>query len=126
MPESTALVLYVEDDRINILLMEEAFRRLPAWRLHCVERGAEALAWLAHTRPVFALIDMQLPDMNGIELLTRLRALPGCQALTCVAVSADNPAPLVRAAREAGFADYWLKPVDMARFELALAATQAP
>jgi CheY-like chemotaxis protein len=114
------LVLYVEDDRINILLMEATFADFPGWRLHCVETGREALAQLDALRPTFALIDMGLPDMSGLELLPRLRRCAAGAGLMCVALSADNPPDLVRAAKAAGFAEYWLKPVDLKRLRAAL------
>lgn len=126
MPETPSpLVLYVEDDRINILLMQEAFVELPQWRLHCVETGAEALAQWAGLQPTLVLIDMRLPDMSGLELLKALRAQPGGAALRCVAMSADNPPEWVRAARAAGFEDYWLKPVDPTKLRTALSPPQA-
>jgi CheY-like chemotaxis protein len=126
MPEfPPAVVLYVEDDRINIVLMQEAFAAIPGWRLHCVETGREALAQLDALQPALALIDMRLPDMNGLELIAALRRLPAGRELRCVALSADNPPEVVKAARAAGFADYWLKPVDTAKLLPALAAGRA-
>ncbi len=120
-------VLYVEDDRINIVLMEEVFRRLPAdWSLECVEDGAQALAALAERRPDLLLVDMNLPDMNGLELLARLREQdPALSTLCCVALSADALPEQVQAARAAGFCDYWLKPIDVLQLADALRALDA-
>ncbi|MCF8206919.1 MAG: response regulator [Methylotenera sp.] len=125
MPERAApLVLYVEDDRIHLILMEEVFRLLPGWALRCAETGAEALAALAECRPTLALVDMHLPDMTGLELITQARAdaalAPALQAMRWVALSADDPGSVVRAAREAGFDDYWLKPIDVPKLQAAL------
>ena len=125
MPErATPLVLYVEDDRIHLILMEEVFRLLPGWELRCAETGEEALAALAECRPTLALVDMHLPDMTGLELIAQARAQAGSAAAAAgmrwVALSADDPGPVVRAAREAGFADYWLKPIDVPQLRAAL------
>lgn len=122
MPDRAApLVLYVEDDRIHLILMEEVFRLLPGWELRCAENGAEALAALAECRPSLALVDMHLPDMTGLELIARAGAGGAApQDMRWVALSADDPASLVRAAREAGFHDYWLKPIDVPRLQAAL------
>jgi len=117
---STHQVLYVEDDRINIILMEEVFRLLPDWTLVCAEDGAEALGVLDEISPGLVLIDMNLPDMSGMDLLARLRADARWQALPCVALSADNDDQQVRAARAAGFIDYWLKPIEVPRLKAAL------
>lgn len=113
-------VLYVEDDRLNIVLMEEVFRRLPGWTLDCVEDGAEALQALQEIRPDLLLIDMNLPDMNGLELLARLRGDVRLAALPCIALSADALPEQIEAAQAAGFTAYWLKPVDVPRLVEAL------
>jgi len=118
------LVLYVEDDRIHLILMEEVFRTLPGWELRCAETGAEALATLADCRPDLLLVDMNLPDMTGLELRARVAADGGLAAALAgarwVALSADNPGEVVRAALAAGFADYWLKPIDVPRLQASL------
>lgn len=115
--DSAPQVLYVEDDRINIVLMEEVFRRLPGWQLICAESGAEALDLLAAAPPpTLLLIDMNLPDTNGLALFQQLRARPHLAELPCVALSADDQPELVQAALCAGFSDYWAKPIDVPRF----------
>jgi CheY-like chemotaxis protein len=113
-------VLYVEDDRINIVLMEEVFRRLPGWTLDCVEDGAQALLALQEISPDLLLVDMNLPDMNGLELLARLRAETRHGELPCVALSADVLPEQVESALAAGFRAYWLKPVDVPQLVRAL------
>lgn len=113
-------VLYVEDDRINIVLMEEVFRRLPGWNLDCVEDGAQALHALREGKPDLLLIDMNLPDMNGLELLARLRAEAPHAHLPCVALSADALPGQIAGALEAGFMAYWLKPIDVMQLAQAL------
>ena len=118
MPDRAApLVLYVEDDRIHLILMEEVFRLLPDWELCTAETGAEALQTLAERRPALVLVDMNLPDMTGLELRQRVAAdadlAVALSDTRWVALSADNPGSVVRAAREAGFDDYWLKPIDV-------------
>jgi len=125
MPDRAApLVLYVEDDRIHLILMEEVFRLLPGWELRMAETGAEALAALAEERPAVVLVDMNLPDMTGLELRARVAAdaalAAALQGVRWVALSADDPSSVVRAAREAGFDDYWLKPIDVPQLQNGL------
>jgi CheY-like chemotaxis protein len=117
-------VLYVEDDRIHLILMEEVFRQLPGWQLRCAETGAEALQALAEQRPDLVLVDMNLPDMTGLELRRQAVAdaslADAVRRSRWVALSADDPSAVVRAAREAGFADYWLKPIEVPQLQRAL------
>jgi len=124
MPDSLPpQVLYVEDDRIHLILMEEVFRQLSGWQLRCAETGAEALQALADRQPDLVLVDMNLPDMTGLELRERVvgdASLSAALQARWVALSADDPSALVRAAREAGFDDYWLKPIDEQHLQRAL------
>lgn len=124
MPDSLPpQVLYVEDDRIHLILMEEVFRQLSGWQLRCAETGAEALQALADRQPDLVLVDMNLPDMTGLELRERVvgdASLSAALQSRWVALSADDPSALVRAAREAGFDDYWLKPIDVQHLQRAL------
>jgi CheY-like chemotaxis protein len=131
MPDrAVPLVLYVEDDRIHLILMEEVVRMLPGCELRCAETGAEALEMLAQCRPDVLLIDMNLPDMTGLELRARVAADAGLSAALegtrWIAMSADNPGEVVRAARAAGFADFWLKPIEVQRLQANLQALLAP
>lgn len=122
-------VLYVEDDRLNIVLMEEVFRLLPQeqqWQLDCAETGGEALALLGRQGADLLLVDMNLPDMNGLQLLAALRADAGLPQPPCVALSADAMDEQIAAARTAGFVDYWLKPIDIHQLLAALRRQFAP
>nr|WP_316641443.1 response regulator [uncultured Roseateles sp.] len=113
-------VLYVEDDRLNIVLMEEVFRDAPQWELLVAETGAEALQCVEDEAPALLLVDMNLPDMNGLQLLQALRLQQPRALPPCIALSADALPEQVAAARAAGFADYWLKPIDVPALQAAL------
>jgi PAS domain S-box-containing protein len=109
------VVLYIEDEPLNVLLMEEVFRTQPGWTLHVAHDGASGVELASKVRPDLVLIDMNLPDMNGLEVLGRLRSQPATARLLCVALSADAMGEQIAAARAAGFDDYWTKPIDLTR-----------
>jgi len=115
-------VLYIEDDRIHLILMGEVFRRLPGWTLHGVESGEEALQWLNDRPADLVLLDMNLPDMSGLELHRRLCEWQGARRVPCVALSADADELQVQRTRDAGFVDYWHKPIDVLHMQAQLAA----
>ena len=106
-------VLYVEDEPINVLLMEEIFRRQPAWTLLVATDGQQGLQLARSHHPDLLLIDMNLPDMNGLEVLQQLRMDAATKNLRCVVLSADALPDQVSAALAAGFSDYWTKPIDV-------------
>ena len=116
-----ARVLYVEDNPMNAELMVSLFALRPSYRLLVVDTACRALSVARDFQPDLLLLDMQLPDMDGRQLLDSLRQLlddpapgkPAWSRVPAVAVSADAVAEHVAQARGAGFADYWTKPLDL-------------
>jgi signal transduction histidine kinase/CheY-like chemotaxis protein len=106
-------VLYIEDDEVNTILMEQVFMTQPEWTLITAGTGAEGIAAAVRQRPEVVLLDMNLPDMTGQEVFKRLRADPRTRQIPCVAVSADALPAHVRRTLAAGFDDYWSKPLEL-------------
>jgi CheY-like chemotaxis protein len=115
-------VLYVEDNRVNAVLMQAVFETQSRFSLTVAETGAEAVSALATLRPCALMLDMHLPDTDGIALLQRLRRLPGLAEVPAVVVSADAMPADIERALASGFSDYWTKPLDVARVLPGLAA----
>jgi two-component system, OmpR family, response regulator len=68
------------------------------------------------------VLDANLPDMHGHDLLGQLRRLPGLGEVPAFMCSADAmPEDLARA-RSAGFLDYWTKPIELPKVSAALQA----
>ncbi len=106
-------VLYVEDDEVNTLLMEQIFATQPSWSLSTVATGTEALQSAAREGPRLILLDLNLPDMTGFEVFRRLQADPRTKHIPCIAVSADAMPAQVRKTLAEGFDDHWAKPLDL-------------
>ena len=109
-------VLYIEDNPLNVLLVEELLSRREHTRLRCAPDGKSGVAAAHEMRPDLVLIDMQLPDFDGFEVLRRLRTDSTLGATRCIALSANAMADDVARARAAGFDDYWTKPINFAQF----------
>jgi CheY-like chemotaxis protein len=112
--ERALSVLYVEDNPVNVMLVRELVGLRPNVALQVAADGRSGIEQALQQRPELVLVDMQLPDMDGHELLRRLRArqLPSC----IIALSANAMPDAVQRARDAGFDDYWTKPIDIAQF----------
>jgi len=109
-------LLYIEDNEVNLLIVSELMRQREDLQfLSAVDGGSGLAAARAH-QPVLILLDMQLPDMDGHEVLRRLRADPATAGIRCIALSANAMPEDIRRALEAGFDDYWTKPLDLKGF----------
>lgn len=108
-------VLYIEDEPLNMVLMEEVFRSRPQWTLLAADDGASGMRLARESQPDLVLVDMNLPDTNGLALIRRLRSDPQTRPLLCIALSADALREHIDAALAAGFDDYWTKPIDVPR-----------
>jgi PAS domain S-box-containing protein len=109
-------VLCVEDNPVNLQLVREVFALRPQVRLRTAIDGASGLAAAVAEPPDLVLLDLQLPDINGIEVLRRLRAEASLDSCTIIALSADAMPEHISHARAAGFDDYWTKPIHFDRF----------
>jgi PAS domain S-box-containing protein len=113
-------VLYVEDNPVNALIVGELLARRSDLSLHVATDGASGVAQAAALRPDLILLDMQLPDFDGFEVLRRLKAQPDTAGIPCIAVSANAMPQDIERALQAGMSDYWTKPLDLKAFMAAL------
>jgi CheY-like chemotaxis protein len=106
-------LLYVEDNRINALLFEEALRPHAGFELRIAEDGREALEIVGDWRPDVLVLDAHLPGDSGHEVLRRLREQPALRSAPAYMCSADAMPEDVQRALDAGFCGYWTKPLDI-------------
>jgi CheY-like chemotaxis protein len=110
------------NQNIRILIVEDApflrhaFVRL--LRLHGFEvmeaiNGREALERVHDFRPDLVVTDLMMPELDGVELIRRLRGDPRTSNLPILAITADPSGTTEQRARQAGAADFLTKPVDM-------------
>ncbi|MCU0952477.1 MAG: PAS domain-containing protein [Burkholderiaceae bacterium] len=109
-------LLYIEDNPANSALVEQFLHFRPRVKLYQAADGATGLVMAAVCQPDLILIDIRLPDMMSDEVLKQLRLQPETREIACVAVSANAMPHDIESALAAGFADYWTKPLDVARF----------
>ncbi len=113
-------LLYIEDNAVNLLLVAELVKLRPNLTLLTATDGASGVAAAQARAPDLVLVDMQLPDFDGFEVLRRLREDPRTAGLRCIALSANTMPDDMQRARELGFDDYWTKPVRFQPFLRAL------
>jgi PAS domain S-box-containing protein len=122
-------LLYVEDNPANLMLVEDLVARRPDIRLLSATDGIHGIE-IAHTsRPDVILMDINLPDISGIEVLRILTQDSATAHIPVVALSANAMPRDIEKGMKAGFFRYLTKPIKVNEFmdtlDVALKFAQA-
>ena len=109
------LILIVEDNDKNRKLVRDVLQ-FKGYRTLEATTAAEGLALAAAQRPDLVLMDIQLPDMDGIAALGRLRGAPDTASIPVVAVTAQAMPGDRERILDAGFDGYLVKPIAIREF----------
>ena len=104
-------ILVVDDEPAWLKSMTHILRR-EGYQVKAVESAAEALALLVKYRPDLIVSDLRMPDMNGFDLLDKIRHLPKISATPVVFFSALDDFHAKKVARELGATACLQKPYD--------------
>ena len=108
-------ILIVEDNEKNLKLVRDVLRFKGYATIEAMT-AADGLRLAREAQPVLILMDIQLPDFDGITALTKLREDPATRGIPVLAVSAsampEDRAKIVAS----GFDDYITKPIDIKSF----------
>jgi CheY-like chemotaxis protein len=109
-------LLYVEDNPANLSLVERLIARRPELRLLTALAGRLGIEMARQHQPEVILMDINLPDLNGIDALHAIRNDPASAHIPVIAISADAmPHDIVRGL-QAGFFEYLTKPILVKEF----------
>lgn len=111
LPEGT--VLYIEDNPANLKLVRQALAKHPQVTLLEAHNGSLGLDLAQAHLPDVILLDINMPGMNGLEVLARLKAEPATRDISVLALTAAAMEKDVQQARGAGFEEYLTKPVNI-------------
>jgi len=105
-------ILYVEDNSDNRTLVR---RVLMAENYNLVEAGSarEALEELRAARPNLILMDINMPDVDGYTLTTKIKSMPGFEKVPIIAITANVMRGDREKTLEAGCDGYIQKPIDI-------------
>ena len=109
-------VLCVEDNPASLRLLEQILSGRTKARVIAARLPQLGLELAAQHRPELILLDINLPDMDGYEVLRRLQAMEATRGIPVIAISANALESDIKRGREAGFLDYFTKPLDIPRF----------
>ncbi len=99
------------DDSPTILLSLSAVLTQAGYASMQASGGEVALAKLQATKPDLVITDLHMPGMDGIELIRRIRGLPGCRFVPILMLTTESQAERRAEARTAGATGWLVKPV---------------
>ncbi len=113
--ESTqsACILSIEDNLSNLRLLEVILRARPGITLMPAMQGSVGLDLARQHRPDVILLDINLPDISGREVLARLKDSPLTAGIPVIVLSADATDSQIERLRLAGATAYLTKPLDV-------------
>jgi PAS domain S-box-containing protein len=115
-PPARGTVLYIEDNRANLGLMQDILDYRPQVQLLWAREGAAGLELARRHHPDLILLDIHLPDMPGDEVLRQVQSDRHLRATPVIVISADATLTQIERLRTAGAWDYLTKPLDVPRF----------
>jgi len=105
-------ILVVEDDNsLSVLLRLIMKVQQDDWDVSSAATGLEALAQVERLKPDLILLDIMMPEMDGLEVARRLHGDERYQNPKIVILSALSDPDTQRRAQEAGVLEYWTKPI---------------
>ena len=108
--EQSIDIVYVEDDPINAHLMSVIIKDMTNHHLVIARTGKEGLDLILQQLPDLVILDLSLPDIDGYEILERMRAHPQAKKIPAVALTAMAMMDVIKRGKTAGFDDYLVKP----------------
>jgi CheY-like chemotaxis protein len=119
-------VLYIEDNEMNVRLVARLLEQRPDVRLMTAGRGRQGIDLAREHRPALILLDLHLPDMDGVDVLRAIRADASLGQTPVVVLSAEAEPSLPAEMQAAGAQGYLLKPLDFNEFFAAIDAGLPP
>jgi CheY-like chemotaxis protein len=108
---NTQSILYIEDNPSNLALMEAVIARIPKLAMLSAPNAETGLDMAKSHLPDLILMDINLPGMDGVEALNKLRSQDKTKNIPVIALTAAAMPHEIERGIEAGFEQYVTKPI---------------
>ena len=108
-------LILVVDDLVDNLVIISLNLQQQGYRVVTAANGEEAIRVAALSRPDLILMDIGMPQLDGLEATRRIRESEALRTVPVIAVTAFSTGGFRRAAYDVGFDGYLVKPIDFAR-----------
>jgi signal transduction histidine kinase/ActR/RegA family two-component response regulator/type II secretory pathway pseudopilin PulG len=114
---SNKTILYIEDNLLNLHLVEQILEmHRPSIKLITNMYGKNAVQFAIDYNPDLILLDLDLPDIHGSEVIKLLQEEPRTSKIPVIILSADAMTKQIKQLMEAGAKNYLIKPIDVVQF----------
>jgi len=110
-------LLYIEDNAVNLTLVEDILADYSEIKLISASTAITGINMALSQNPNLILMDINLPDIDGVEALKRLKKFKSMQDVPVIAISANAMKKDIDRAMSEGFKAYIAKPFDIERFK---------
>jgi len=115
--QNNGTILYIEDNLSNIQLVEQILKmHRPSINLITNIYGKNAVQFAIDYKPDLILLDLDLPDIHGSEVIKLLHAESRTSEIPVIILSADAMTKQIDLLMKAGAEDYLIKPIDVVQF----------
>lgn len=109
-------IAIVDDSDINLTLLSALVRRLGDCEPLLFQESPKGLAWCTENLPDLVVVDYMMPDLDGIEFVSRLRGIEGREDVPILMITANDDKEVRYEALQKGATDFLNKPVDRIEF----------
>ena len=104
-------ILYIEDNKINMDIIR---KNLEFWEYELIAEfdGAQGVSTAAREKPDLILVDINLPDVDGVQIIRTLKATSSLTAIPVVALTADATNENRKTCIDAGANGFLVKPIN--------------
>ena len=109
-------VAIIDDSDINLTLLKALVNKLGNCQPFLFQEPFKGLAWCSENLPDLIIVDYMMPELDGMELITRLRKVPGREEVPVLMITANDDKDVRYEALQIGATDFLTKPVDRIEF----------
>jgi CheY-like chemotaxis protein len=106
-------ILYIEDDKANIKLVQRILEKYPSIQLLIAETGLDGIHAANNELPDVILLDINLPDLNGYDVIKQLQKNSHLAEIPVLAISANATSDNINRGLSSGFNHYITKPINI-------------
>ena len=113
-------VLYIEDAPLNVELMRGMLGAFPGVQMIAAATGRDGVRLVREERPDFVILDMNLPDIGGLDVVRELSEDIAARGLRVTILTGDTLSMDIIKAMSLGAFEHWVKPLEFATLESGL------